>query len=188
MITYLIDAANALTGPVTFPDIPGFGPQLPGNAVQVPQVLTPPDAGTTWALLDGEVRQVLDLRGTVFHKADGASQSWQQLGELPEAFTTQPWPGEHFRWIDEQWTLDESALRAAQTTQALLHRDSLLSHAQLRIAPLQYAEKLGTATSQELAALMDWMRYCVELNRIEQRDQFPNITDWPTPPDHNQRR
>jgi len=183
MITYLIDAAGALAGPVTFPDIPGFGPQLPGNAVQIPEVLTPTEPGTTWALLDGEVWQVRDLRGTVFQKADGASQSWQQLGELPEALTTQPWPGEHFRWINEQWTLDESALRATQSAQALQHRDDLLRNAQLRIAPLQYAEKLGTATPQELTLLLGWMRYSVDLNRIEKQEQFPDIIDWPTPPD-----
>jgi hypothetical protein len=188
MITYLIDDAGALSGPVTFPDIPGFGPQLPGNAVQVPKVLTQPEAGTTWAQLDGDIRQVRDVRGTVFRTVDGTSQSWQQLGELPEGLTAQPWPGEHFRWINEQWTLDEPSLQAAQSAQTLLHRDGLLRNAQLRIAPLQYAEKLGTATPEELTALTDWMRYSVELNRIEQRDPFPDIVDWPTPPDHNARR
>lgn len=188
MITYLIDGAGALTGPVTFPDIPGFGPQLPGNAVHVPKVLTPLDPGTTWAQLDGNIRQVRDLRGIVFRTSDGASQTWKQLGELPEGLTTQPWPGEHFRWINEQWMLDEPALLADQSAKALLHRDDLLRNAQLRIAPLQYAEKLGTATPQELAALKEWMSYSVELNRIEQQDQFPDVGDWPTSPDQKNRR
>lgn len=182
MITYLIDDAGALSGPVTFPDIPGFGPQLPGNAVQVPKVLAPSEPGKTWALIDGATQQLLDLRGTVFRTTDGMEQSWQQLGELPEGLTTQPWPGEHFRWINGQWTLDESAQLAAQSAQALDHRDNLLRDAQLRIAPLQYAEKLATATAEELASLLDWMRYSVELNRVEQQEHFPSTIVWPTPP------
>ncbi|MHC8326015.1 tail fiber assembly protein [Pseudomonas sp. LB1P83] len=187
MITYLIDEAGALSGPVTFPAIPGFGPQLPGNAVQVPKVLVPPDSGKTWALIDGETQQMLDLRGTVFRTDNGTEQSWQQLGKLPEGLTTQRWPGEHFKWIDGQWTLDESAQRAALSAQVLDLRDNMLRDAQLRIAPLQYAEKLGTATSEEQASLMDWMRYSVELNRIEQQDQFPSTITWPIEP-RQQRR
>ena len=187
MITYLIDEAGALSGPVTFPAIPGFGPQLPGNAVQVPKVLAPPDSSKTWALIDGAVQQMLDRRGTAFRTADGSEQSWQQLGDLPEGLTTQPWPGEHFKWINEQWTLDESAQRAAQSAQALDHRDNLLRDAQLRIAPLQYAEKLGTATPEEQASLLSWMGYSVELNRIEQQDQFPSAIAWPTQPQQQRR-
>ena len=187
MITYLIDDAGALSGPVTFPAIPGFGPQLPGNAVQVPKVLAPPETGKTWALIDGVSQQLLDLRGTVFRTADGTEKSWQQLGELPEGLTTQPWPGEHFKWINEQWTLDESAQRAAQSAQVLDHRDSLLRDAQLRIAPLQYAEKLGTATPEEQTSLVDWMNYSVELNRIEQQAHFPNAIEWPVQPQQQHR-
>lgn len=187
MITYLIDEAGALSGPVTFPDIPGFGPQLPGNAVQVPKTLAPPEPGKTWALFDGQVQQIRDLRGITFSTADGTQQSWQQLGELPEGLTTQPWPGEHFKWVNEQWTLDESAQRTAQSTQALDHRDNLQRDAQLRIAPFQYAEELGSATPEELASLLDWMRYSVELNRIEQQDQFPGNVIWPTPPQPQRR-
>ncbi|WP_448724279.1 tail fiber assembly protein [Pseudomonas farris] len=187
MITYLIDDAGALSGPITFPPIPGFGPQLPGNAVQVPKTLATPELGKTWALIDGATQQIRDLRGTVFRTTDGIEQSWRQLGELPEGLTPQPWPGEHFKWIDEQWTLDESAQRAAQSAQVLDHRDNLLRDAQLRIAPLQYAEKLGTATPEEQASLMDWMRYSVELNRIEQQDQFPSAIVWPPQPQPQRR-
>lgn len=187
MITYLIDDAGALSGPVTFPDIPGFGPQLPGNAVQLPETLAESEFGKTWALVEGEPQQMLDLRGTVFRTDDGSKQSWQQLGELPDGLTTQPWPGEHFKWIDGQWTLDESAQRAALSVQVMDHRDHLQRDAQLRIAPLQYAEKLGTATPEEQVSLVEWMRYSVELNRIEQQDHFPGTVVWPIQP-HPQRR
>ncbi|MEO3725777.1 tail fiber assembly protein [Pseudomonas syringae] len=185
MVIYLIDDAGALTGPVTFPDIPGFGPQLPGNAVQLPKVLPPPEPGNTWALLNGEIQLLRDLRGTVFRTTDGASQSWLQLGELPKGLTHQPWPGEHFTWDNEQWALDETAQRAAKKARTLDIRDALLREAQLRIAPLQYAEKLGIATEPEMTLLISWMHYSIELNRIEQQKRFPTAIDWPTSPDHH---
>ena len=185
MITYLIDEAGALSGPVTFPAIPGFGPQLPGNAVQVPKVLAPPDSSKTWALIDGAVQQMLDRRGTAFRTADGSEQSWQQLGDLPEGLTTQPWPGEHFKWINEQWTLDESAQRAAQSARALDHRDNLLRDAQLRIAPLQHAIDLGVASEAEIEILLHWKRYSVSLNRIEDQDKYPLAVEWPITPFRN---
>lgn len=187
MIAYLIDETGALSGPVTFPAIPGFGPQLPGNAVQLPKTLAPPESGKIWALIDGATQQILDLRGTVYRTADGAEHSWQQLGELPDGLTSQRWPGKHFKWIDGQWTLDESAQRAALSAQVLDHRDTLQRQAQLRIAPLQYAEKLGTATPEEQASLLEWMRYSVELNRIEQQDPFPSTIVWPAQPQQQRR-
>ena len=67
-------------------------------------------------------------------------------------------------------------------------RDSSLQASQLRIAPLQYAEKLGTATPSELKLLDAWMRYSVELNRIEQQEHFPEVIEWPIPPSSLQRR
>lgn len=187
MITYLIDEVGALSGPVTFPPIPGFGPQLPDNAVQVPKMLPPPASGQTWAMIDGVTRQIRDLRGNVFRTEDGTEQTWRQLGELPENLTSQPRPSEHFFWGNRQWTLDEHAQRAAQSTQVLEYRDSLLLDAQLRIAPLQYADELGTATPEEKASLLEWMRYSVELNRIEHQVQFPSDIVWPTQPLHRRR-
>ncbi|MXI46144.1 phage tail protein [Pseudomonas moraviensis] len=188
MITYLIDAAGALSGPVTFPPIPGFGPQLPANAVQLPEELAPPKPDHAWSMVKGKPQQILDLRGTVFRTEDGAAQAWDALGELPQSVTRDPWPGEHFIWKHNQWVVDTSARRASQSAMAIDQRDSSLQASQLRIAPLQYAEKLGTATPSELKLLDDWMRYSVELNRIEQQEHFPEIIEWPIPPSSLQPR
>jgi hypothetical protein len=188
MITYLIDDAGALSGPVTFPPIPGFGPQVPGNAVLLPKALAPAKSEHSWAMIDGSPQQIRDLRGSVFRTVDGSELGWYALGDLPEGLTREPRPGEHFIWKNGKWTLDKSAQRATQTLQVLDRRDELLREAQLRIAPLQYAEKLGSATESETEGLVTWMRYSVELNRIEQQDQFPDKIDWPALPHHYRRR
>ncbi len=188
MITYLIDDAGALSGPVTFPPIPGFGLQVPGNAVQLPKALAPAKLEHVWAMIDGKPQQIRDLRGSIFTTDDGSERTWHRLGDLPEGFTRQPRPGEHFIWKSGKWALDETAQRATQTMQVLDRRDELLREAQLRIAPLQYAQQLGSATDSETQWLETWMRYSVELNRIEQKEQFPHAIDWPTPPDQHRRR
>lgn len=56
----------------------------------------------------------------------------------------------------------------------------LLAEANNAIAPLQYAEKLGIATTEESASLVDWQKYSVYLNRID-TSLAPDI-DWPQKP------
>ena len=61
-------------------------------------------------------------------------------------------------------------------------RDELLAVAALRIAPLQDATDLGSATEAEAALLLSWKQYRVDLSRIEQQAGFPTVIDWPESP------
>ncbi len=65
---------------------------------------------------------------------------------------------------------------------ALAERDRRLAVATARIAPLQDAVDLGEATALEEAALLDWKRYRISLNRITQQDGYPAAVVWPEPP------
>ncbi len=67
-------------------------------------------------------------------------------------------------------------------TEVLAQRDSLLSIAALRIAPLQDAVDLGDATAAEEVALKAWKQYRVALNRIELQAGFPTALEWPKSP------
>ncbi|MCO7612858.1 tail fiber assembly protein [Pseudomonas chlororaphis] len=62
-------------------------------------------------------------------------------------------------------------------------RDGLLATAATKIGPLQDAVELDLATDSEVELLKLWKRYRVELNRIEQQEDFPAKIEWPTPPD-----
>jgi hypothetical protein len=104
------------------------------------------------------------------------------LGELPETFTTQPWPGDFHVWRDNAWQLDEQAQLADARQQTLQARDALLREAVLRIAPLQYAEDIGDASHEEQLQLLEWKLYSVELNRIEKQPGFPAQITWPIVP------
>lgn len=71
--------------------------------------------------------------------------------------------------------LNESDARAV--------RDTFLRLAAVRIAPLQDAVDLDEATEEETAALTEWKRYRIDLNRIDQQPGFPAEVVWPTKPE-----
>lgn len=182
MFYYLFDNSGALSGPVEFPVTPGVGIQLPSNAVELSFELPPAESGRTWALVNNVPREVIDRRGSVYRKEGGAQQFWSELGELPEVFTIEPWPGDYYAWHDNGWKLDDMARLSDIKNQVLAKRDTFLRDAVLRIAPLQYAEDIGDASHDEQLALMEWKLYSVELNRIEQQASFPTEIVWPLAP------
>ncbi|WP_367083414.1 tail fiber assembly protein [Pseudomonas sp. HOU2] len=182
MFNYLIDDAGALTGPVEFLPVPGIGLQLPGNAVTLSIELAPAPSGYAWAYDNGSLQQRIDLRGDVYRTDTGIRETWTALGDLPEGFTTQPWPGGFHSWIDGVWKIDEAAALKDRKQVTLTKRDELLRDAVLRIAPLQYAEDIGDASRDEQLLLIEWKLYSVELNRIEKQAGFPEEITWPVAP------
>ncbi|MFG0272670.1 tail fiber assembly protein [Pseudomonas sp. zjy_14] len=65
---------------------------------------------------------------------------------------------------------------------ATMQRDRLLTAAALRIAPLQDAVDLDSATPEEVQQLRTWKTYRVDLNRLEQQLGFPREITWPDEP------
>lgn len=112
---YLIDAAGALVGPVTFPVVPGVGVQLPPDAVELPSQLAKPATGYAWSLVNGAVVKVQDNRGTVYSTTTGEQQQYEQLGALPDTVTTTPRPTADYAWSGTEWVFD-AVLRAKNMT------------------------------------------------------------------------
>jgi len=113
MYIYIADIAGVLTGPVELPVIPGIGIQVPSNAIQLAAKLAKPAAGKVWALVLDQPQQLPDHRGKVYRKEDGAELPHTEVGELPDALTTEPRPSPAHRWLDGAWQFD-AALAAAQ--------------------------------------------------------------------------
>lgn len=179
---YLIGPAGILFGPVTLVVVPGIGCQMPDNAVELPEALEPPASGFVWVLVDGVPVLRADHRGPVYSTATGEGQQFDELGELPEGLTLEPPPGPFHVWVSGAWALDSAAQAQAKAVEVLTERDSHLRTAAIRIAPLQDAQELGEATDEEVAALLKWKRYRVDLNRIEQQGGYPQAVVWPSPP------
>ncbi|RON43944.1 phage tail protein [Pseudomonas frederiksbergensis] len=182
MFNYLIDDSGALAGPVEFPVVPGIGVQLPSNAITLGIELSKAPVAHTWAFVEDALQLKADCRGDVYRTDTGFRETWVELGDLPQGYTTQVWPGTYYRWVNEAWALDEKAHLADLEHQALTKRDTLLRDAVVRIAPLQYAEDIGDASHDEQLALMEWKLYSVELNRIERQTDFPTEVVWPPVP------
>lgn len=182
MFYYLFDKTGELKGPVQFAVTPGIGVQLPGNAIELSFELPPPEKGRTWALVNNVPREVIDHRGVVYRKENGGQHIWDEFGELPDAFTTEPWPGDYHIWADNKWVLDDEARLKDIQAAAVFKRDALIREAMLRIAPLQYAEDIGDVSDEEQLALMEWKLYSVELNRIQHQAGFPTDINWPVAP------
>lgn len=92
--------------------------------------------------------------------------------------------------------LDDVGLAEARAAQAVANaptreeladsanfrRDSLLAMAALRVAPLQYAVDLETASADEAASLKAWKEYGVAVSRITIQSGFPTVIEWPVSP------
>ncbi|WP_256344815.1 tail fiber assembly protein [Pseudomonas gingeri] len=90
---------------------------------------------------------------------------------------------------DDQVTAFRAAQAAANAptpaeviAAANAQRDSLLATAGLRVAPLQDAVDLGTASAADTANLKNWKEYRVAVNGVSAQAGFPTTIDWPAPP------
>lgn len=179
---YLISTTGVLTGPVTFPVVPGVGVQILENTLQLANELPDCPEGFAWGLVNDTPEQLPDHRGMVYSIETGAPHEWSLLGALPEGVTSIPYPGQFYVWRAGDWQLDTAAQTVAKAAEVLEDRDSRLRASQMRIAPLQYALEIGEATDLEIAAMDAWKRYSIKLNRLEQQAGFPHEVSWPPLP------
>ncbi|MBX9408272.1 tail fiber assembly protein [Pseudomonas baetica] len=180
---YVNEFTQELTGPVELPVYPGMGKVVPGNAIELPEVLSIAKPGYVWAWRDGQALQLVDLRNrTVYRKDNGNSQYWTQLGSLSDELTAKARPDAYHFWKNDGWALDAEAERTGLVAKAEIDRDNRLREVVIRIASLQYAYELGEASSDQLTTLQAWKRYALALARIEQQPNYPSLIDWPTAP------
>lgn len=66
--------------------------------------------------------------------------------------------------------------------ESMTKRDRLLTLAALRIAPLQDAVDLNKASAGDVVKLNLWKQYRVDVNRIDEQEDFPEIVIWPDEP------
>ncbi|AMQ83925.1 hypothetical protein [Pseudomonas glycinae] len=115
--TYLIDELLVLHGPVTLPEIPGYGPQSPSNALILANPLPAPKAGHVWHLVNGKPKQIEDRRGTVYRLPNGTPESYWRLGPLPADLTTLTRPSDSHIWTNGAWSLDLTQLHAGKVAE-----------------------------------------------------------------------
>ncbi len=128
-----------------------------------------------WSLVEDHREKV------VYDIHTGESTTINQLGKLPDDVVSIAPAGYFVKWDGETWVNDPDAEKTAQTTQVIQQKESLLTLAASKIAPLQDAVDLDIATEAEAALLLAWKKYRILLNRINPYDA-PDIK-WPPMPD-----
>ncbi|MFW9080373.1 tail fiber assembly protein [Pseudomonas sp. P2757] len=177
------EVTREITGPIELPVTPGIGIQVPGNAIELTELLPLAESGYVWVWRSGTASQLIDLRNTLaYYKTDGMATYWSELGPLPDYLTSLPRPSQYHVWKNDNWALDEEAQRLGLAANADIERDNRLCEAVIRVAPLQYAYELGEAGSDQLTALQAWKRYAIRLSRIELQADYPLNIDWPAKP------
>ena len=103
------------------------------------------------------------------------------IGDLPDTLTLLEPKTEFDKWNGKKWVTDTEAQKAALIAEADNEKALRLSEANSTITYLQEAVDVGLATEAEIAALQEWKKYRVLLNRVD-TSTAPNI-DWPEKPE-----
>ena len=122
-----------------------------------------------------------DLRGTIIYSTEtGAEITMQEVGEIPDGYTTSKPTSEFDSWDGKKWQLDVSKQHQYEVNQASVKKNQLITDATAQISYLQDAVESEIASEQETQLLAEWKKYRVLVNRID-TEQAPNI-DWPNHP------
>ena len=122
-----------------------------------------------------------DLRGTIIYSTEtGVETTMQEVGEIPEGYTTSKPTSEFDSWDGKKWQLDVSKQHQYEVNQASAKKNQFIADATAQISYLQDAVESEIASEQETQLLAEWKKYRVLVNRID-IEQAPNI-DWPSQP------
>jgi hypothetical protein len=178
MNIYVFDPLGILTGPFElseFPEVPGFGPYLPGNTVQLEKPLSQPEAGHVWALVEGAPQLLADCRGVVYHTDTGAEEEHVELGDLPEGLTAKPRPGQFYVWAGGDWVLDEAAQIAAAQAGERAWRNAQIASTDYLVMP-DYP--LSADQRAELYAYRQALRNWPEAGQFPEQKDRPVAPSW----------
>ena len=176
-VVYNVDAKGELLQ-ATYQYLP-IGVGLPANAyLDAPKSVKDNQAiihnGQQWTYPK-------DLRGTIIYSTEtGVETTMQEVGEIPEGYTTSKPTSEFDSWDGKKWQLDVSKQHQYEVNQASAKKNQLITDATAQISYLQDAVESEIASKQETQLLAEWKKYRVLVNRID-IEQAPNI-DWPKQP------
>ena len=176
-VVYNVDAKGELLQ-ATYQYLP-IGVGLPANAyLDAPKSVKDNQAiihnGQQWTYPK-------DLRGTIIYSTEtGVETTMQEVGEIPDGYTTSKPTSEFDSWDGKKWQLDVSKQHQYEVNQASAKKNQFIADATAQISYLQDAVESEIASEQETQLLAKWKKYRVLVNRID-IEQAPNI-DWPSQP------
>lgn len=134
---------------------------------------------------DGGWEVMPDWRSTKLWSQQTAQPVQAKLGETPDSLrATLLEPCEFAVWDGKGWIINKAAQAAALAAQTQAQLKQRMAEAYASRRPLEDAAEIGMATEAELARLLGWKRYCVELSRLPELAMWPRLVeaDWPKQP------
>ena len=123
-----------------------------------------------------------DLRGTTIYSIEtGIESAIQDVGDVPEGYTTLKPSSEFDIWDGEKWVLDTEKQHQHDIDVATSQKKQLLSEINEEIAYLQDAIDADIATDAEKTRFAALKKYRVLITRIDV-NQAPDI-EWPVKPE-----
>ena len=177
-IVYNVDAKGEFSQ-ATYQYLP-VGVGLPANAY----LEAPKNVQDNQAIIHNGQKWIYpkDLRGTTIYSTEtGAETTMEDVGDIPEGYTTLK-PGSEFdSWDGKKWQLDVNKQHQYEVNQASTKKNQLIAEATSQISYLQDAVDADIATDDEKILFTEWKKYRVLLNRIDV-NQAPNI-NYPEKPE-----
>ena len=123
-----------------------------------------------------------DLRGTkIYFTQTGAETTIQEVGEIPEGYTTLKPSSEFDIWDGEKWVLDTEKQHQHDIDVATSQKKQLLSETNSEIEYLQDAIDADIATDTEKTRFAALKKYRVLLTRIDVNQALD--IEWPIKPE-----
>lgn len=123
-----------------------------------------------------------DFRGTkIYSTKTGEETVMQEVGEIPDGYTTLKPTSQFDSWDGEKWVLDTEKQHQHDINVAISQKKQLLSEVNEDIEYLQDAIDADIATDAEKTRFAALKKYRVLLTRIDV-NQAPDI-EWPVKPE-----
>ncbi|MEY0672500.1 tail fiber assembly protein [Providencia rettgeri] len=179
--TYCINEATREYAGATMEHIT-IGGGLPAGAyLDAPELPEKTDVAIIRSADEQSWLHVADHRGkTAYNTETRQPLEVDFIGDLPETLTLLEPKTEFDKWNGKKWVTDTEAQKAALVAEADNEKAQRLSEANSMITYLQEAVDVGLATEAETAALQEWKKYRVLLNRVD-TSLAPDI-EWPEKP------
>jgi|SRR5690606_8343115 len=162
---YIPQSSGELIGPLQIPVVPGHGPVVPTDAIQLDEDLPTPEENHVWVWLEDKAVQLLDVRGKYYKKIDGSEVKHESFGPVPETLTSEPRPSSYHYWSEEDgvWVLDEEEDRKSKIPRIItmrqarlqLHKVGLLTSVDEAIESLPEPPRIAARIEWEYSSTME---------------------------------
>lgn len=145
----------------------------------------PPEPGANQAVIRASTdwELVADYRGLIYNIENGSAIQHDEFGELPYGFTSKPYPGPDYLWVDSEWVLDKAVQERREQRVARAWRDDEIES--IKWLRERHRDELDlnithTLTADQFAELLTYMQ---ALRDWPQTAEFPAEEHRPVAPE-----